>query len=195
MIRYLGLKCMSQRFTATAFTPTPIHPLVFSRVKIRCHSTGENVPLKANKQEPLITPSVLNRSPGLDISITESASRRLGQIYKDSKEVLRVSVESGGCHGFQYNLKLEKKDDTVSHTKRSDKDNCVDEFDEFESPKDVVYVLPHNGGEVVIDQESLKILNNTTLTYSTELIGSTFKIVGGNMASSCGCGSSFTVDT
>ena len=44
---------------------------------------------------------------------------------------------------------------------------------------------------VVIDSDSLALLNGTTLDFQRELIGSSFKIVGGNMKSSCGCGSSF----
>lgn len=44
---------------------------------------------------------------------------------------------------------------------------------------------------VVIDSDSLALLNGTTLEFQRELIGSSFKIIGGNLKSSCGCGSSF----
>ncbi|XBW38191.1 hypothetical protein QEN19_003783 [Hanseniaspora menglaensis] len=44
---------------------------------------------------------------------------------------------------------------------------------------------------VSIDSDSLALLNGTTLDFQRELIGSSFKIIGGNMKSSCGCGSSF----
>ena len=53
-------------------------------------------------KEPLITPKrIINKTPGLNLSISERASNRLAEIYRNSKENLRISVESGGCHGFQ----------------------------------------------------------------------------------------------
>lgn len=136
----------------------------------------------------------------MNFTITNRAASRLGEIYEKSKEILRVTVESGGCHGFQYNLKLVPEDSvevnvnaSQADSKTSEKEN--EDFDEdFESSKDIVYVLPKTNAQVAIDEQSLKILNNTTLTYTTELIGSTFKITGGNMTSSCGCGSSFGLD-
>ncbi|SCU92373.1 LAMI_0E10022g1_1 [Lachancea mirantina] len=141
---------------------------------------------------------VINGKPSLNLQITQRAADRLNEIYKGSKEVLRIMVESGGCHGFQYNLKLINKDLASSDTQTApEKGNPEDEFedeDEFGANKDVVYVLADEGAEVVIDEKSLAVLNNTTLTYTSELIGSTFKITGGNMKSSCGCGSSFDVD-
>ncbi|CEP61534.1 Isa2p LALA0_S03e05006g [Lachancea lanzarotensis] len=149
---------------------------------------------------------IINAQDNLSINITQRAANRLAEIAKESNEALRVCVESGGCHGFQYNLKLIKKDDIrlngSSSSPQPTKATETDEFDqdfeendaEFESDQDTVFELPNNGGQVVLDEKSLKILNNTTLTYSTELIGSTFKIMGGNMKNSCGCGSSFDVE-
>ncbi|AAS51586.1 ADL334Cp [Eremothecium gossypii ATCC 10895] len=138
---------------------------------------------------PLVTPTrVVNGDPSLRLNITQRAAQRLGEIYRSSGEVLRVGVESGGCHGFQYNLALQPRPE--SQPSGAD----ASEFDEFEDRKDIVYVLPEEQGEVVIDHASHEILNNTTLTYTTELIGSTFRIIGGKMTSSCGCGSSFDFD-
>ncbi|QLG70289.1 hypothetical protein HG535_0A02270 [Zygotorulaspora mrakii] len=159
--------------------------------------------------EPLIKPvRIINQPAGMQFSISRKAATRLADIYKDSKEVLKISVESGGCHGFQYNMRLvpEKKVDTAldapkqnprhaqEDVKEKDSGDSDDFDDDFEANKKVVFILPDSEAKVVIDENSLKILNKTTLTYSTELIGSTFKISGGNMKSSCGCGSSFDVD-
>ncbi|CUS22033.1 LAQU0S04e06634g1_1 [Lachancea quebecensis] len=146
---------------------------------------------------------VLNAKPNLSIGITQRAASRLGQIFKESKEALRVSVESGGCHGFQYNLKLIPGDEIqLGDTMNSEKGSAVkpshnafeEEDDDFGVDEDIVFVLPGDGGQVVIDEKSLKVLDKTILTYTTELIGSTFKITGGNMKNSCGCGSSFDVE-
>ena len=49
--------------------------------------------------------------------------------------------------------------------------------------------------EVVMDLPSLELLKGSTVDFTTELIGSQFKIVGNPRAkSSCGCGTSFDID-
>ncbi|GAV53406.1 hypothetical protein ZYGR_0AI06900 [Zygosaccharomyces rouxii] len=158
--------------------------------------------------EALVKPArIVNFLPGKQFEISQRAADRLNSIYKESKEVLRIKVESGGCHGFQYNLKLipdsqvQRSIHELENDKRQEgaaeaEDEAeAEDFDEdFESNKDVIFVLPGNGAKVVLDESTLNILNKTTLTYTTELIGSTFKIEGGNMKSSCGCGSSFDVE-
>lgn len=166
-----------------------------ARVPHRWYSAGEQI----------IKPvRIMNQPPGSDMLISEGAYKRLSDIYRDSKEVLKISVESGGCHGFQYNMALIPDAEVEKEVQELDKNEAAttrdssaesDEFDDdFNDNKDVIFVLPQEGGKVVVDENSLKILNHTTLTYSTELIGSTFKISGGNLKSSCGCGSSFDVD-
>ncbi len=46
-----------------------------------------------------------------DLEITERAANRLLQLNKNKKEpeALRVQVDAGGCHGFQYNMELTTK--------------------------------------------------------------------------------------
>ncbi|CCD22670.1 Isa2p NDAI_0A05150 [Naumovozyma dairenensis CBS 421] len=143
---------------------------------------------------------IINGRDNLNMSITERACERLNEIYKDSKEILKINVESGGCHGFQYNLKL-IPDSVGSSKNNTDSKNFMEQSTddaEFKYVPDdssnIIYVLPKDRAKVMIDEKSLKILNNTTLTYTTELIGSTFKITNGNMKSTCGCGSSFDID-
>lgn len=49
--------------------------------------------------------------------------------------------------------------------------------------------------EVVMDLPSLELLKGSTVDFTTELIGSQFKIVGNPRAkSSCGCGTSFDIE-
>lgn len=157
----------------------------------------------------LITPEkILNKPKDTTLSISERASHRLSEIYINSKKILQISVESGGCHGYQYSLKLipdikdispweklEKKE--LNSEAKVDPSNQHDEFDEFDelSPeKNVLYILPNNKGKILINKMSLKILNKTTLIYTTELIGSSFKIINGKLKSKCGCGSSFDLE-
>ena len=48
---------------------------------------------------------------------------------------------------------------------------------------------------VIMDEPSLELLKGSTVDFTTELIGSQFKIVGNPRAkSSCGCGTSFDID-
>ncbi|KPI41143.1 Iron-sulfur assembly protein 2 [Cyphellophora attinorum] len=96
---------------------------------------------------------------------------------------LRVTVTSGGCHGFQYLMSLEPES-------------------KIDAEEDTVFVAATaeegEGGkgraEVVLDEPSLELLKGSTVDFVTELIGSQFKIVGNPRASSsCGCGTSFDI--
>lgn len=150
-----------------------------------------------NVSEKLVQPShIVNKVSDLKLSISERAASRLNQIYKDSHEILKVGIESGGCHGFQYTLQLipESKIDLKNGMMKDTKSAEPDEFADEARTKYTIYLIDNDTGKVVIDPNSLKLLNNTVLTYTNELIGSSFKISGGNMKSSCGCGSSFDVE-
>lgn len=114
----------------------------------------------------------------MTISISPRASHRLYTIAtKDANPslALRVSIESGGCHGFQYLMDL----CDLSKQPATDEDTV------FEGSQ---------GEKVVIDEASLELLNGSTVDYSMELIGSQFKITGiPGATSSCGCGTSFDI--
>lgn len=65
----------------------------------------------------------------------------------------------------------------------------------FEGEEDVTMTdAPGGGAKVVMDEPSLELLHGSTIDYTTELIGSQFKIVDNPRATSnCGCGTSFDV--
>ncbi|MCJ1232446.1 hypothetical protein MMC14_000398 [Varicellaria rhodocarpa] len=113
------------------------------------------------------------------IDITPRAAHRLREIMtQDSNPTLalRVTVQSGGCHGFQYLMSL------TSNSSISDSDDTVFEANDG------------TGARVVMDQPSLELLKGSQVDYTMELIGSQFKIVGNPAASSsCGCGTSFDI--
>ena len=97
---------------------------------------------------------------------------------KDSNPrlALRVTVESGGCHGFQYLMSLT---DTSSVSAEDDT---------------IFEVNDGSGAKVVMDEPSLELLKGSKVDFTMELIGSQFKIVGNPAASSsCGCGTSFDI--
>ena len=54
-------------------------------------------------------------------------------------------------------------------------------------------VIEAEGQKVVVDAVSLPFLQNATIDFSDELIGARFTIENPNAASSCGCGTSFSM--
>jgi iron-sulfur cluster assembly 2 len=107
---------------------------------------------------------------------------------------LRIQVESGGCHGFQYLMSLI----TLPANKDHDWSAVVTEDDAVFRflPDDAEQVESKSlgGPKVVIDHASLELLKDSKVDFTMELIGSQFKIVDNPYAtSSCGCGTSFDI--
>jgi iron-sulfur cluster assembly 2 len=50
-----------------------------------------------------------------------------------------------------------------------------------------------SAARVVMDQPSLELLTGSTVDYTTELIGSQFKVNNPRATSNCGCGTSFDI--
>ncbi|CCG82467.1 Mitochondrial presequence protease [Taphrina deformans PYCC 5710] len=111
----------------------------------------------------------------LTIEITERAQRQLRTVLEKRKEsdlALRLALESGGCHGYQYAITL---------------------TNEIEVEEDVIF--EKNGARVVIDEGSLAMIDGSKLDYTMELIGSEFKITDNPRAvSKCGCDTSIDID-
>lgn len=129
------------------------------------------------------------------MAITLRAAHRLRHLMTKEENpqlCLRVQVESGGCHGFQYLMSLVSTKDI---NKDEDTLLVVDSKSEYSSiesqnPEDIGTGHP----KVVMDQASLELLEGSKIDYTMELIGSQFKIVDNPRAtSSCGCGTSFDV--
>ncbi|KAI5815211.1 hypothetical protein BZA77DRAFT_87634 [Pyronema omphalodes] len=109
------------------------------------------------------------------LDLTPRAISRLVAIReKDNNKnlALRLTVESGGCHGFQYTIGLSE---------------------EIDKEEDVVFMDEDSGVKVVLDVPSLELLKGSTVDYTKELIGSQFKVLNPAATSSCGCGTSFDI--
>lgn len=97
------------------------------------------------------------------VEMVKAAMQREGA----AGHALRVSVVSGGCSGFEYQLG----------------------FDPAPKPDDVV--LEFDGVRVLIDEVSLPHLHGVTIDYVHSLHGAGFKFLNPNASRTCGCGSSF----
>jgi iron-sulfur cluster assembly accessory protein len=106
-----------------------------------------------------------------NVVLTERAARRIGQILKDEPAgaMLRVSVEGGGCSGFQYKF----------------------DFDHSRSNDDLV--LTRDGATVLIDPVSVQYMAGAEIDFVDDLIGASFRINNPVATSSCGCGTSFSL--
>lgn len=105
------------------------------------------------------------------VIVTERAVQRIAQILKGEPagSMLRVSVEGGGCSGFQYRFGFD--------TARQDDDVAIEGV----------------GATVLVDETSLQFMGGAQLDYVDDLIGASFKISNPNATASCGCGTSFAV--
>lgn len=106
-----------------------------------------------------------------DVKVSDRAARRIGEILHREQPgtMLRVSVEGGGCSGFQYGLGF---------------DRSAQEGDlEFEC----------EGVTVVVDPFSAPYLSGARVDYLETIEESGFKIENPNAVASCGCGHSFQV--
>ncbi len=83
--------------------------------------------------------------------------------------MMRVSVEGGGCSGFQYRFEI---------VHQAGAEDCV---------------VEKEGIKVLVDSTSAPLLAGSTLDYVAELIGASFKLTNPNATASCGCGTSFSL--
>ncbi|KAI9709693.1 MAG: hypothetical protein M1820_003095 [Bogoriella megaspora] len=173
--------------TASATTTTSSPPPKTKAYQLSSWPTSQtNEPLSnstlhpphPSTTQPQQQPPPPSSSSAETLTITPRASHRLLQIQSSDSNpslCLRITVESGGCHGFQYLMSL------TSTNKLNEEDG--DKV--FESPE---------GAKVVCDEASLELLKGGKVDYTMELIGSQFKVVDiPGARSSCGCGTSFDV--
>jgi len=106
-----------------------------------------------------------------EVGLSARAARRIAQIVASEPEtpILRVSVDGGGCSGFQYGFNL------VSASEADD------------------LVIERDGATVVIDPISLQFLGGSEIDFVDDLIGASFTIKNPNATASCGCGTSFSI--
>jgi iron-sulfur cluster assembly accessory protein len=105
------------------------------------------------------------------VTVSEAAARRIGEILKSEPAgtMLRVSVEGGGCSGFQYKFGM-------------DREKAADDL-----------VIDRSGAVVLIDPVSVDHMAGSEIDFVDDLIGASFKVKNPKATSSCGCGTSFSL--
>lgn len=107
----------------------------------------------------------------MNVILTERAGQRIAEIAgkEAGTKALRISVEGGGCSGFQYKFEL------------------------IGDPETEDIAISNSGGTIVIDPVSLGYLEGSEIDFVDDLIGASFKIKNPNATASCGCGTSFSI--
>jgi iron-sulfur cluster insertion protein len=106
------------------------------------------------------------------VVFTAAAARKVGSLIQEEANPnlkLRVFISGGGCSGFQYTFTF---DETLQ-----DGDTEVSK----------------EGVTLLIDPMSIQYLMGAEIDYKDDVEGSQFVIRNPNAATTCGCGSSFSV--
>lgn len=106
-----------------------------------------------------------------NLTLTPRAAEQIRTIavHDGTPPILRISVEGGGCSGFQYKFDL------------------IDKADQGD------LVIERDGASLVVDQMSLLYLAGAEVDFVDELVGAAFRVNNPNAAASCGCGTSFSI--
>ena len=105
------------------------------------------------------------------VTVSERAARKIGDILKSEPPgtMLRVSVEGGGCSGFQYKFDMERA-------------KAADDL-----------VISRDNAVVLIDPMSVNYMAGSEIDFVDDLIGASFKVKNPQAKASCGCGTSFAL--
>lgn len=106
-----------------------------------------------------------------EIGLSPSAASRVAAIAQRQNKpaILRLSVEGGGCAGFQYRFGL---------ADQVDGDDLAVERD---------------GVTLVVDAISLDLVRGSEVDFIESLGGASFQVRNPQAASGCGCGTSFSI--
>jgi len=107
----------------------------------------------------------------LSITVSDTAAKQISEIIAREPEntMLRVSVEGGGCSGFQYKFDL---------VQARDNDDMA---------------IEKGGVMVLVDPISVEYMQGSVIDFVDDLIGASFQVRNPNATAGCGCGTSFSI--
>lgn len=117
----------------------------------------------------------------IPLNFTQAAASKVFDLIQEEGNLalnLRVYITGGGCSGFQYGFT----------------------FDETINSDDSVFTQAVNHGEsqaavkLLVDSLSIQYLAGAEIDYKEDIEGEQFIIRNPNAKTTCGCGSSFTVE-
>lgn len=121
-----------------------------------------------------ISPATLS-----SINFSVSAADKVASLIEEEQNPnlnLRVYITGGGCSGFQYGFTFDEaiqEDDTVIEQTCSNGNNSV---------------------KLLVDSMSYQYLQQAEIDYVQGIQGEQFVIRNPNAKTTCGCGSSFSID-
>lgn len=121
----------------------------------------------------------LNAATNSCILFSVSAAEKVASLIQEEENLklnLRVFVTGGGCSGFQYGFTFDETindDDTIVQQLCTDGKTSV---------------------KLLIDSMSYQYLKDAEIDYTNNLQGEQFVIRNPNAKTTCGCGSSFSVE-
>jgi iron-sulfur cluster insertion protein len=118
------------------------------------------------------TPVIGSAAAPTPIVFTDAAAIKVHELIQDEDNpdlMLRVFISGGGCSGFQYGFTFDEKTE--------EGDSSVE----------------NQGVKLVVDPMSVQYLMGAEIDYKEDLQGAQFIIRNPNAATTCGCGSSFSV--
>ena len=107
------------------------------------------------------------------VTLTDIAAGKVKDyVESQSKSIedagLRVGVKGGGCSGFTYSLAIDEQ-------------------------RDGDHIFENNGIKILIDDLSMRYVDESEVDYIDGLTGAGFQVNNPNVVAACGCGSSFRV--
>ncbi|MFA7522686.1 MAG: iron-sulfur cluster insertion protein ErpA [Halothiobacillaceae bacterium] len=123
----------------------------------------------ANATDILVAEPAADTAP---LVFTENAARKVQSLIEEegnSELKLRVFITGGGCSGFEYGFMFEEE--------RQADDTAVE----------------RSGVTLLVDPMSIQYLEGAEIDYKEEVSGAQFVIRNPNAATTCGCGSSFSI--
>lgn len=110
-------------------------------------------------------------TPVPEVALSPAAAARVAAIAarQGKPAILRLSVDGGGCSGFQYRFGLADEPEGDDHVAETD------------------------GVRLVVDDISLDLVRGCRVDYVESLGGAAFRVDNPQAASGCGCGTSFAV--
>lgn len=113
------------------------------------------------------------------ISFSQSAADKVATLIAEEENPnlnLRVYITGGGCSGFQYGFTF---DDNIQEDDTIIEQSCTNGLSSV---------------KLLIDSMSYQYLKNAEIDYVQGIQGEQFIIRNPNAKTTCGCGSSFSID-